>query len=175
MKITSIILVAVTLVALPWATSASNVSDANPLAAGQKVCSKRQLKSFLRCAYAEKGSASIWPDLSPCEGQLGKCRGWAYDGLDAQIVTNEDEPFLGVAGLSKNARYFGYYAYGDVDPKKCKYVLSTFPCYFLERGRRTYLMYPFKSDVPFNCNYVSKLFQKVRRAETLHHVLFEVA
>lgn len=109
---------------VPQAFSAFVSSDVyanNDLTGDERVCKKRQLKNFLKCAHAEKGSASTWPDLSSCQSLLGDCRGWAYDGVNDGAITGNTEAYLGIAGISKNARYFGYYAYGNADPKKCKY------------------------------------------------------
>lgn len=109
---------------MPQAFSAFVSSDVyanNDLTGDERVCKNRQFKNFLKCAHAEKGNASTWPDLSSCQSLLGDCRGWAYDGVNDGAITGNTEAYLGIAGISKNARYFGYYAYGNADPKKCKY------------------------------------------------------
>ncbi|EKU21549.1 hypothetical protein NGA_0414800 [Nannochloropsis gaditana CCMP526] len=122
---------------MPQAFSAFVSSDVyanNDLTGDERVCKNRQFKNFLKCAHAEKGNASTWPDLSSCQSLLGDCRGWAYDGVNDGAITGNTEAYLGIAGISKNARYFGYYAYGNADPKKY---------------------------VPFDCNYVSRLYKKI--------------
>ena len=94
----------------------------NALVADRKVCTKQQFAAFIDCSYTNgvDSTDDSWDlsDVGDCaESELVECRGSVYD------YNSDSDLYLGVAGVSKAGKYFGYYAYGNTDPNKCKCIM----------------------------------------------------